>query len=359
MLKLRSQLDYAEFNLQVDCQIKDYGVTVIWGRSGSGKTSLLRSIAGLQQKSRADISFRQQVWQKNEKHLVASHKRPIAYVFQQTSLFTHLTVLGNLNFAQKRASKNDANELFDFTRIVEMLNIKSLLNRSVGQLSGGEQQRVAIARALLIQPQLLLMDEPLASLDYQHKQEVLPYLIKIKQQLKLPIVYITHDINEAMQLADEIIHLEQGKIINQGPALEVIDTITSQQSNIGEQKTVIEGRVAEIEPQWQLAKVSFAGGDIWITANNLIIEQEVRLLIRAKDISLTLTPHQDSSIQNILPAKVVKIEEANNEASSQRLVELQCDQQKIKALVTARAIEQLSIQAGQSLWLQIKSVAVL
>ncbi|GAB1260479.1 molybdenum ABC transporter ATP-binding protein [Aurantivibrio plasticivorans] len=363
----RFALSFADFNLDVDLQLPAQGVTALFGHSGSGKTSLLRCIAGLQKSHNGLLRVNGELWQ-SESSFVPTHKRPIGYVFQEASLFNHLSAEGNLHYALKRASKAHTDIQYDHA--IELLGIEHLLKRHPEQLSGGERQRVAIARALLIQPKLLLMDEPLAALDLQRKLEILPYLERIKRDLELPIIYVSHAPDEVARLADYLVVMKDGRAVSS-------DTLSNAMTRIdfpirlGEDAgAVIEGTVIERDIEWQLARVSIPGGEVWLRDGGNAIHSQVRIRVLARDISLAKTQHEDTSITNILPAHVLDIGEDEHDGSL--LVKLLIDAKgngndEVKeengsvllSRVSRRSAHNLELKTGMDIWAQIKSIAVL
>ncbi len=354
------QLQYPDFSLQTDLQLPATGVTVLFGHSGSGKTTLLRCIAGLQQVPQGELHFRGEVWQSPD-YFLPTHKRPIGYVFQEASLLSHLTAQGNLDYAIKRAPR--VKNPIQLQQAVELLGIAHLLQRRPDQLSGGERQRVAIARALLIQPQLLLMDEPLAALDTARKQEILPYLENLKRELELPILYVTHSPDEVARLADYLVAMENGRVLAAGT---LSDTLASLDFPIklGEEAgVVLEGVVTELDAQWQLVKVQCLGGPVWLRDSGNELHSLVRVRILARDVSLSATLHNDTSIINVLPAEVVDISIDEHEGLA--LVKLKITSANtgsssfLISRVTRRSAHLLGLEIGKPVWAQIKSVAVI
>jgi molybdate transport system ATP-binding protein len=216
------QLDYGRFQLDVDLAIPNSGITVLFGHSGSGKTTLLRCIAGLQQAPHGFLQINGKVWQDSERNIfLPTYRRPLGYVFQEANLFPHLTVAANVEFGVKRIGKSTGPVIFQ--DVVELLGISHLLKCLPHSLSGGERQRVAIARALVLNPDILLMDEPLASLDFKRKQEILPYLNQLHQQTHIPILYVTHSQQEVMHLADYVVIMEEGRVLASGTLSETMN----------------------------------------------------------------------------------------------------------------------------------------
>jgi len=210
-IQLRLQLARPAFNLSVDLRIPAQGITAIYGASGSGKTSLLRCVAGLEKPTHSKIQIVEETWQDDERGLfIPTWKRSIGYVFQEASLFEHLNVQRNLEFGLQRVHSEEAQSMLN--KAIELLELKTLLNRKPQALSGGERQRVALARALATAPKLLLLDEPLASLDIPRRLEIFPWLETLRDELHIPMFYVTHAIEEVMRLANQVIVLEQGQV---------------------------------------------------------------------------------------------------------------------------------------------------
>lgn len=353
-ISARFRLQYPEFTLDVDLQLPGQGVTVLFGHSGSGKTSLLRCIAGLEKADSGDMQFRGQRWQ-DQQQFVPTHRRPIGYVFQEASLFSHLSVRGNLHYAMRRAGQQ--HPLIDFDSAVQLLGIDALLERSPDQLSGGERQRVAIARALLIQPELLLMDEPLAALDQQRKLEIMPYLERLKQQLDLPIIYVSHAADEVARLADYLVAMENGRAVATGTLAETLSRLDFP-LRLGEDAgVVLEATVVERDREWKLARVAFDGGEVWLRDGGHAVHSDVRVRILARDISLATQRHQDTSIVNTLEAVVDDI--ATDEHAGLALVRLKVGNSYLVSRVTRRSAHLLALKPGCNIWAQIKSVAVI
>lgn len=348
-----SSTDSNPFHLQVDLALPGRGITAIFGQSGSGKTTLLRCLAGLQQATRGHLEVNGEIWQSSSK-FQPTHKRPLGYVFQEASLFEHLTVQGNLNYARKRAHHGHA--MLGYDRVIEMMGIGALLNRNAGQLSGGERQRVAIARALLINPQMLLMDEPLAALDSARKQEILPYLENLRAELDIPILYVSHALDEVARLADYMVVLNAGQVTAQGELSEVLARLDLPLTPSADVGVVVDAQVIDRDSQWHLMRVAFSGGALWLADTNEALGQTIRIRILARDVSLALDDHRESSILNRLPATVLEV--VPDQDPAMRLVGLQLGATRITARLTHRSCEHLEVQPKRQLWAQIKSVAV-
>ncbi len=341
------------FSLSINATVPAKGITAIFGHSGSGKTTLLRCIAGLEPSAKGQLQIAGDTWQ-DDNYFMPTHKRSLGYVFQEASLFEHLTAKGNLDFAIKRADKPFDQALYQ--KVLMIMGIEGLLARYPSQLSGGERQRVAIARALLIQPQILLMDEPLAALDLARKQEILPYLEKLRDNIDIPILYVSHAMDEVARLADHTLMLEKGQLIAQGEVSQVfsrLDLPVQFQQDTG---VIIKAQVLEKDEQWHLMRVAFSGGDLWLKDSGESVSQTVRVRVLARDISLALSAQQDSSILNRLQASVIEIKEDNNEALA--LVRLQVGEEFLLARLTRRSLAHLQITVGKQVWAQVKSVAI-
>ncbi len=354
MLKLNIASNKGQFCLSVDLNIPASGVTVIFGPSGSGKTTLLRCIAGLEKGGEGAIRYGGDVWQ-SETRSLPTHRRSLAYIFQEPSLFAHLNVRGNLIFAKKRARTKRG--IVSFEQAVSLCDILHLLDRDTQDLSGGEKQRVALARALLANPALLLMDEPLASLDDMRKQEILPFLKRISQELSIPIIYVTHSINELMRLADRVVVLDQGTVKKYGSVLEVFGEMESSIDTSNERGVIVEAKVVEHDKQWQLVRAQFNGGSFWLQNNDYQEDQILRVRVLAKDISLTSEEPKSTSILNVIPAKVVAVDENPGQPSIAH-VKLKAASTVFFSNVTKRSVSCLNIKSGDLVWMQIKSVAL-
>lgn len=354
-MRVRLRLPLAAFELRLDLSWPGRGVTVLWGASGAGKTSVLRAIAGLTRPVEARIEVAGQCWQDSQAGLwVPPHRRRAGMVFQEASLFEHLDVRGNLDYGLKRSGT----PWRDLDAAIELLGIGSLLDRRVVALSGGERQRVALARALTTSPRVLLLDEPLASLDAARKREVLPYLQGICAHLKIPVVYVTHAMDEMVRLADQVVVMQSGQAIAHGPAREVFDHIAAQGWGLDDEpSTVLEGQVVEVDAQWHLWRVQAQGLSVWIPQEGSAPGGRVRLRIAARDVSVTLEPAHSSSIQNRWPAVVQQIVPAAH--PSQVLLQLQCAQTTLWARITARSAHHLQLAEGIGVWVQVKSAALL
>jgi molybdate transport system ATP-binding protein len=352
-MQARFTLQWPGFKLDVDLALPGLGITALFGPSGSGKTTLLRCIAGLAQADQGYFSLRDQIWQ-DAKHSLPTYKRPLAYVFQEASLFPHLTVLGNLRYGLRRSKEP---EQISLEHCIELLGIGHLLARKPEYLSGGERQRVAIARALAVKPRLLLMDEPLAALDMARKQEILPYLEQLRQELKMPILYVSHAADEVARLADHLVVLQAGKVLANGPLGETLANL-SLPIRLGEDVgTVLEGHIGALDPQWYLARVDFGGGSLWTRDRGFTLGRKVRLRVLARDVSIAINYPGASSIQNVLQGQVDAI--GDEEHPALQLVRLKVGEVSLISRITKRAAAEMAVNIGQQLWVQVKSVALI
>jgi len=358
MIQMRLKLRYSGFALDVDLQLPGRGVTALYGHSGSGKTTCLRCIAGLERADQGFIQVNDEVWQDSDNRIfVAPHKRALGYVFQEASLFPHLSVLANLEFGLKRIPRPQRR--VDMAHATELLGISHLLDRHPQHLSGGERQRVGIARALLTSPKLLLMDEPLAALDAQRKGEILPYLQRLHDELDIPVLYVSHSQDEVARLADHIVLLSNGKALASGPIGQTLARLDLPLAMGDDAGVVIEGRVSAYDADYQLLSLQLPDTslDIRVPHTPMDVGQALRCKVQARDVSLSLDNAGHSSILNRLPVTVVS--EMNADNAAHVLIRLDAAGTPLLARITRYSRDQLNVHPGQPLWAQIKAVAVL
>ncbi|MBP3982005.1 molybdenum ABC transporter ATP-binding protein [Acidovorax sp. JG5] len=354
--RIRLELPRAQFNVDVDLHLPARGITVLFGASGSGKTTILRCVAGLERAACGHVRIGDAVWQDDARGVfVPTWRRPLGYVFQEASLFGHLDVQHNLEYGLRRTEKSADHNTLD--EAIELLGISSLLKRRPQELSGGERQRVAIARALATRPRLLLLDEPLASLDLPRRHEIMPWLERLRDQLATPMLYVTHSMDELSRLADEVVVLENGQAVAVGPVGEILARGDLPALAGEEAATVIQGTVVERDPHWHLARVQLKERCIVVRDSGLPSGSRVRLRVLARDVSLTLDEPMRSSIQNHLPGVVDAVMADSHPA--QALVRVRCDSQSLISRVTWKSVEELQIKPGLPIWIQVKSVAVI
>ncbi|HLF12772.1 MAG TPA: molybdenum ABC transporter ATP-binding protein [Gammaproteobacteria bacterium] len=342
------------FALTVQQNLVLDGITALFGPSGSGKTTLLRVIAGLENQAVGRVAFDATVWQHGRQR-VPPHRRRVGYVFQDGRLFSHLTVEGNLRFALDRA-RHRAGESggIGFADVVAALDLTSLLNRQPRSLSGGEQQRVAIGRALLTSPQLLLMDEPLSSLDTNRKREILPYIEKLPSAFNLPVLYVTHNVDEVARLAANVLLLIDGRVAAHGKVADVLERIDLWTFTGGrEAGAVLQARVHS--QRSGIASLSLGEQVLHVPMTDARAGAVLRIRIHARDVAIaTLRPRQ-LSIRNILSARILRID---LDASVYVELLLAVDEQHLRARITRDALEELGLESGQQVFALIKSVAL-
>jgi molybdate transport system ATP-binding protein len=350
----RFAIRHEGFALQADLNLPGRGVTALFGHSGAGKTTLLRAIAGLERHP-GYLRVNDAVWQDDESGaFVPTHHRALGYVFQEASLLPHLTVQHNLEFGWKRTAP--AGRKVDREQTLSLLGIEHLLDRHPARLSGGERQRVAIARALLASPKLLLMDEPLASLDAARKEEVLPYLERIHDELAIPMIYVSHSPDEVARLADHVVLLDAGKVLASGPISDITSRLDLPTAFDDDAGVVIVGKVTSYDEKYQLAQLRIGSGIVQIAHRKLPVGTSLRLRILARDVSLMLTPHQDTSMLNQLPAQVIAEVPAKTDAHV--IIRLDVGGMPLLARITRQSRDRLQIAPGRQVWAQFKASAI-
>ncbi|HMN21590.1 MAG TPA: molybdenum ABC transporter ATP-binding protein [Ottowia sp.] len=358
-LELRAQLRYgAAFALDVDVRLPGRGVSAVFGPSGCGKTTLLRCVAGLTRPDAGRVVVNGEAWHDDARDLwLPTHRRALGLVFQEASLFPHLSVQANLDFGRKRVPP--AERRVSLEQAIELLGIGHLLARRPAGLSGGERQRVAIARALATSPRLLLMDEPLASLDLARKAELLPWFERLARELQIPVLYVTHALDEVARLADHLLLLQDGRVRAHGPTAQVLGRLDVAHQHGDAAGTLIEGRLQAIDADDQLLHVGFAGGELQcLHARDTPLPQigaRLRLRVLARDVSLALAARSDTSILNILPATV---RELSGDGPGQVLVALDLAGVPLLARITSKSARALQLAPGQHVFAQIKGVGI-
>lgn len=348
-------VEYPDFRISVDLKLPGEGVTALFGHSGSGKTTMLRCFAGLE-RARGSLSLNGEIWQDDEAGIfVPTYRRSLGYVFQEASLFPHLTVRDNLLFGRKRVPTDARKVAFD--QALALLGIEALLPRKPASLSGGERQRVAIARALLTSPKLLLMDEPLAALDYKRKDEILPYLERLHDELNIPVLYVSHSPDEVARLADHLVLMERGEVLAQGPLQDILSRIDLPGAFAEDAGVVLETVIAGREEADFLTRLEFPGGAIFVAERPEPAGKRLRCRVHARDVSLVLEPPGATSILNVVPATVADFAVTDNPAHV--LVRLDAGGTPLLSRITLRSCHRLGISPGMQLWAQIKAVALL
>lgn len=352
MIEARFYGQLGHFKLDVNFKTPNKGITALFGVSGCGKTSILRCMAGLQHLE-GFLRIENDIWQ-DQKIFLPTHRRPLGYVFQEANLFPHLSVKENLQFGAKRSFQLST---VSFEEIIELLGIEKLLERRPNKLSGGERQRVAIGRALLSSPRLLLMDEPLSALDRDNKNEIIPYLDRLHQNLNIPIFYVTHDVFEVERLADHLILLENGKIKEMGELNDLAARLDLPLAKSQDAATVFEAQVIEYDEQYELTLVKINGGSLWLPTK---INQKniIKIRILAQDVSLAKYRGDASSILNILPATIEYFAPLNH-SKMNVILRLENNGAQLLARITRKSWDHLELKIGMPLFAQVKSVALI
>ncbi|EEV8998717.1 molybdenum ABC transporter ATP-binding protein [Escherichia coli] len=324
MLELNFSQTLGNHCLTINETLPANGITAIFGVSGAGKTSLINAISGLTRPQKGRIVLNGRVLNDAEKGIcLTPEKRRVGYVFQDARLFPHYKVRGNLRYGMAKSMVDQ------FDKLVALLGIEPLLDRLPGSLSGGEKQRVAIGRALLTAPELLLLDEPLASLDIPRKRELLPYLQRLTREINIPMLYVSHSLDEILHLADRVMVLENGQVKAFGALEEVWGSSAMTALALGDQH-------------------------LWVNKLDEPLQAALRIRIQASDVSLVLQPPQQTSIRNVLRAKVVNSYDDNGQVE----VELEVGGKTLWARISPWARDELVIKPGLWLYAQIKSVSI-
>lgn len=329
------------------------GVTALFGRSGSGKSSVVNAVAGLLRPDRGHIRLDDAVLMDSDRGvMLPPHRRRMGYVFQDGRLFPHLTVRQNLTYGRWFAPKR-AGVAFD--HVVDLLGIAPLLDRRPGALSGGEKQRVAIGRAILSNPRLLLMDEPLAALDEGRKAEILPYLERLRDELSLPILYVSHSLAEVARLATTVILMDAGRVTRQGPTAEVLsDPAAAPLLGLREAGSILPARVLVHEGDG-LSRLEVAGHPVWLPRLSVPVGTVVRLRILAQDVMLATDRPTGLSALNILPGVIEDIRIGDGPGA---IIRLRVGTDALLVRVTRRSVAALALAQGQSVYAVIKAVSV-
>ncbi len=353
-LDIAMRQNLGAFALDVAFRSEGRGITALFGPSGAGKTSIVEAIAGLRRpdKGRIVIDGDALFDSETRRHVPARHRR-VGYVFQEPRLFPHLSVRSNLLFGARRRGNV---ETTPFDAVVALLGIESLLDRRPRDLSGGERQRTALGRALLSDPRLLLLDEPLASLDQNRRAEILPYLERLRDEAGIPMLYVSHSIDEVTRLADEMVVIDQGRVVAQGSVFDItarpeLFPLTGR-LNAG---AVLDARIERHEPADRLTVLVFDRGRLWVPAIDRPEGAAVRVRVRARDIMLALDEPQRISANNIVMATVAGI---HPESDGSVDVLLACGATRLIARITRRSLVRLGLQPGLPVHAVIKSVTI-
>ena len=365
MIEATLRLSRPGFALDVALALPGRGVTALFGPSGCGKTTVLRSLAGLE-RAAGRVALGSEVWQDDTSGaFVPTHRRALGYVIQESALFPHLDVQRNLEYGRRRVAVGTQRIALD--QVVELLGIGHLMSRRPDTLSGGERQRVAIARALATSPRLLLMDEPLAALDAQRKNDVLPYLVRLHEQLAIPVVYVSHALDEVTRLAHHLVLMDAGRVLAAGPladTLSRLDLPTARGEGAG---VVLDAVLAERDAPWQLVRLQLGaagtggqdGGSfsLWARDQGHALGRPVRVRVLARDVSLAREPQTGTSIGNQLHGVVEAM--ADDEHAALALVRVRVGRHPVVARLTRRSAHALALAPGLPVWVQVKTVALM
>ena len=354
MLTVQLRKRRSEFSLDLQFSVPESGVVALFGASGCGKSTTANLIAGLITPDSGFIQLGNEVLLDTAQNInQPAEQRRIGYVFQDARLFPHYTVEGNLRYGLQRARQQP---VIKFDAVVTLLGLEPLLQRRPQQLSGGEKQRVALGRALLAQPRLLLLDEPLASLDQPRREEVLPYLERVRDQLKIPMVYISHQFEEVLRLATEVVLMQQGRTLAQGDLAEV-SLQPELRGLIGAESlgAVVEGKVQEIDEYSGLARVALGNGHVSVDVNQLQCGQRVRLQLLARDLILALSPPQGLSVRNMLQGVITRLTPDDRHAT---LVTVDVGGVMLIARITTSSADEMKLHDGLCIWILVKVVTL-
>ena len=350
-LSLHIKLDLDHFGLRISEEILLDGITVLFGPSGAGKTTILRIIAGLENRATGSVTLDDTRWQNDKaKYFLPPHKRQIGYVFQDGRLFMHLTIAKNLQFAAQRASSNT----LTVDAVATALDLMPLMHRNPESLSSGEKQRVAIGRALLRDPSLLLMDEPLSSLDTKRKAEIIPYIERLPSDFGIPILYVTHNVEEVTRLASHIVILSKGRVVANGGALEVLER-TDLMPLAGHLETSAFLQARATEHRNGMTTLNIGGQSLRVPGTTITTDTHLRLRIQARDVALATRAPEGLSIRNILRTKIISIDVVDEIFAE---ILLNVGGQPLLARITDEAVNDLKLTVGQEIYALIKSVAI-
>lgn len=350
---MQFELQRPAFLLDIDVAVPGQGVTALFGRSGCGKTTLLRCIAGLEPQARGWLQVNGQTWQ-DEHSGLAAHQRAIGYVFQEGQLFPHLPVLGNLLYGYRRIASDK--RIVQPEEVSRLLGLEDLLNRRVSEISGGQRQRVAIGRALLTSPQILLMDEPLAALDQISKAEILPYLERLHEELSIPVLYVSHAIDEVARLADHMLLMENGQVRAQGPLQDMITRADLPLVHGEQAAAILIGALSRHLDEEHLSCIEVSGATLFVPRLSERLKGALRVRILARDVSVARQPPLPSSILNCLPCQIVEI--VDDPHPGHCLLKLRLGEQHLLSRITQRSRAQLDLAVGDPVWASVKGVAL-
>jgi molybdate transport system ATP-binding protein len=355
MLRVEVLKQRGDFTLDAAIEVPTPGTIALFGRSGCGKTTLVNVIAGLLQADRVLVDIDGIVLEDSHaRSRMPVERRRIGYVFQDSRLFPHLDVTANLRYGEHRAPPGS--RIVEFDHVVQLLGLGDLLARRAFELSGGERQRVALGRALLSQPRLLLLDEPLAALDGPRREEVLPYLERLRDRFAIPMVYVSHRFEEVLRLATHVVVMDAGKVAVQGP-IEVVSRHPALRSIVGADAigSVLNGSIAATDPQTGLATIRVGDGHLHVTLREATPAAPVRVQLLARDIILATQPVDGLSVRNRMQGTIARIVAEDRDTN---LVEVDIGGQVVLSRLTRAACMALALREGLSVWVLVKAVSI-
>jgi molybdate transport system ATP-binding protein len=363
MLQVSLQFRRAAFNLDVDFDAPTPGVTALFGRSGAGKSTIAQLLAGLWRADSGRVVLEDQVLFDSQQQLnVPPQRRRIGYLFQDLRLFPHLNVEHNLRYGLRRAPRAGAaasvaaGAAIDWQHTIELLDLGPLLQRRSTQLSGGERQRVALGRALLSQPRLLLLDEPLSAIDPLMRSGLLPYFERLRDELSLPMILVTHQFEDVLRLAGKLVLLEAGRVLAQGE-LSSLSLRPEMRAILGPEAVgaVVEGLVRNTDAANGLATVSVGDSQLLLPDTGLHVGKRVRLQLLARDLIIATAPPQGLSVRNQLAGTISSVQE---EGEHNVLIGVDAGGVALQARVTRSAVGQLQLRPGLAVWVLVKAVSL-
>ena len=354
-LLARLDMEYPGFVLHARLDLELTGVIAVVGPSGAGKTTLLRCLAGLQRSPAGYVRCAGEVWQDESQAIfLPVHRRGASLVFQDARLFQHMNVHDNLDYARRRAPRHEPH--VPWHDVLEVMDIGALLKRRPAELSAGEQQRVAMARALLCGPRLLLMDEPLALLDDQRKREIMPFVVRLYNEFGIPIIYVSHAIDEVLQIADTIVVMDSGETLACGSLGDVCARPELARYISDDIGGILTGRVASHESHYGLTCLQFMGQPLYIPLQDVAVGETLRVHIHSRDVTLAVErPDTPSSVLNVLQARVTGVYDAEDGYSV--LVKLDVGAPLV-ARITRKSQAVLKLEPGQAVFASVKAVTL-
>ncbi len=355
-LFFKGKVSYPDYELNFDLSLPGAGITALFGASGAGKSTLLRAVAGLVKPLNGVIRVKEACWQDDRQNIfVPTYKRSLGVVFQDARLFSHLSVTDNLQYGIKRIKT--VQKRISLEKAIDLLGIGHLTDRMPDTLSGGEKQRVSIARALATNPDIMLMDEPLAALDMKRKSEIIPYLQRLNDELRIPILYVSHALEEVSTLADHLVLLDKGCVVATGKTSEMLTRLDLPLAYYDTASAIVDGKVIAEDIAFHLSTFSFPGGNLYLPSTHFTLGKNIRLRIQARDVSLTTEKPEKTSILNILDATVVNL--SPTETQGEIMVELDVKGTRLLSRITHKSAHVLELAKGKPVYAQVKGIAII